>query len=170
MRKTITTKRPSPSMIVALAALFFSMTGAGVAASRYLITSTHQISPAVLKTFHGQRGKPGPQGPQGPAGTQGTPTTPRDQSPAPIPAVTRSVGGSVVSVSPGLTQTGSVACPNLTHAEGGGYDADGMTVVASMPTTNGWTVTVTNQTGGMLQLIPWVICRGNVLTLAASGT
>jgi hypothetical protein len=58
-------------MIVALVALFFSMTGAGFAASHYLITSVHQIEPSVVAKLHGTHGKPGPQGPQGIPGTQG---------------------------------------------------------------------------------------------------
>lgn len=49
-------------------ALVFAMTGGAYAAKRYLITSTKQISPKVLKQL---QGKAGPMGPQGPAGPQG---------------------------------------------------------------------------------------------------
>jgi hypothetical protein len=52
-------------------ALVFAMTGGAYAAKRYLITSTKQISPKVLKQLQGIAGPAGPQGPQGPAGANG---------------------------------------------------------------------------------------------------
>lgn len=58
---------------VAWLALFFSLAGTGLAASHYLITSTHQIKPSVLRALRGARGaegQPGPQGPQGPPGKE----------------------------------------------------------------------------------------------------
>jgi hypothetical protein len=50
------------------------MSGGALAAGHYLISSTKQISPAVLKKLHGARGAAGlsgPVGPQGPGGEQG---------------------------------------------------------------------------------------------------
>jgi hypothetical protein len=55
-------------------ALVFAMTGGAYAAKKYLITSTKQISPSVLKSLHGKAGPAGAQGPAGavgPAGPQG---------------------------------------------------------------------------------------------------
>jgi hypothetical protein len=46
------------------------MTGGALAAKHYLINSTKQINPKVLKKLHG---KPGPQGARGIQGAQGTP-------------------------------------------------------------------------------------------------
>jgi hypothetical protein len=69
--------------LVAVLALVFAMTGGAYAANRYLITSTKQISPKVLKSLKGAAGAngasgatgpagpAGPGGPQGPAGAQG---------------------------------------------------------------------------------------------------
>jgi hypothetical protein len=47
------------------------MTGGAVAAKKYLITSTKQISPAVLKKLKGKPGPAGPAGLAGPAGKAG---------------------------------------------------------------------------------------------------
>lgn len=60
-------KRPSAGLIVATLALFVSLCGTGFAASHYLITSTGQISPSVLKKLD----KAGPRGPQGNPGAPG---------------------------------------------------------------------------------------------------
>jgi hypothetical protein len=73
----------SPASAIATLALVFAMTGGAYASGRYLITSTKQISPKVLKSLKGANGKNGAngangaagangaQGPQGPAGTAG---------------------------------------------------------------------------------------------------
>jgi hypothetical protein len=69
-------RRISPAMLVALLALFFSLTGAGMAATGFRITSLSQIAPNVrheLRGARGPRGFTGAAGPQGPAGPQGAP-------------------------------------------------------------------------------------------------
>jgi len=60
--------------VAATMALVFAMGGSAVAASHYLITSTKQIKPSVLKSLKGNagpRGAAGPAGPAGPAGSAG---------------------------------------------------------------------------------------------------
>jgi Collagen triple helix repeat (20 copies) len=69
--------------VAATLALVFAMSGGALAASHYLITSTSQISPKVLKKLKGKAGKtggtgaagatgaPGAAGPQGPTGKEG---------------------------------------------------------------------------------------------------
>jgi len=69
------TRRINYANVTATLALFFAMTGGALAAKHYLINSTKQINPKVLKALHGRTGKTGPQGPagpHGPAGAQGT--------------------------------------------------------------------------------------------------
>jgi hypothetical protein len=61
--------RLSYANVAATIALVFSMTGGALAAQRYLITSTKQINPRVLRSL---KGRPGPAGNQGPAGKAGT--------------------------------------------------------------------------------------------------
>lgn len=63
--------RPTPSGVIATIALVFAMSGGAYAAKKYLITSTKQISPGVLKTLKGAAGKAGPAGTAGPAGPAG---------------------------------------------------------------------------------------------------
>jgi hypothetical protein len=58
--------------IVATLALVFAMSGGALAAGHYLLSSTKQISPQVLKALRGKSGAPGADGAQGPAGSQGT--------------------------------------------------------------------------------------------------
>ena len=85
-------KRISPSMIVALIALFFALSGGAYAANKYIITTTKQIKPSALAQIKGRNGtngvngangavgpagqtgapgQSGPAGPQGPAGAKG---------------------------------------------------------------------------------------------------
>jgi hypothetical protein len=61
----------SPATAIASLALVFAMTGGAYAASRYVITSTKQIKPSVLKSLQGKAGSPGAAGAQGPAGPAG---------------------------------------------------------------------------------------------------
>lgn len=72
-------RRPSPALILAIVALVLALTGSAIAAKRYLITSTKQISPAVLKQLASMSGTTGSTGagptgaagPKGPAGDKG---------------------------------------------------------------------------------------------------
>jgi hypothetical protein len=71
-------KHLSYANIVATMALVFAMSGGALAARSYLITSTAQISPRVLKKLDGagkarstRRGATGPRGPEGEEGEEG---------------------------------------------------------------------------------------------------
>jgi hypothetical protein len=64
-------RRPSPAMLIAVLALFMAMGGSALAAHHYLINSTRQINPRVLKALKGRRGDTGRRGPLGPVGPNG---------------------------------------------------------------------------------------------------
>src|SRR3977135_4014743 len=62
-------KHASYANIALTLALVFAMNGGAFAATKYIITSTKQIKPSVLKQLQ----KPGPAGKAGPAGPGGAP-------------------------------------------------------------------------------------------------
>jgi len=124
-------------MVVACLALFVASTGTGIAASHYLITSTKQIKPSVLKQLKGARGPTGqsvtgdigPQGPKGDTGAKGaTGATgaagPKGDTGATGPSgATQVVVYSATSTSAagaGGSSTVEVSCPSGTVATGGG--------------------------------------------------
>jgi hypothetical protein len=58
--------------IISIIALVFAMTGGAYAAKKYVITSTSQIKPNVLKSLQGKDGAPGPTGAAGLPGAAGS--------------------------------------------------------------------------------------------------
>ena len=66
-------KRITYANVAATLALVFAMSGGAFAAKHYLLSSTKQISPKVLKALKGKTGKTGATGPAGLAGKEGSP-------------------------------------------------------------------------------------------------
>ena len=65
-------RRATYANVAMTVALVFAMSGGAFAAGKYLITSTKQISPKVLKSLQGKAGVNGANGAAGPAGPAGT--------------------------------------------------------------------------------------------------
>jgi hypothetical protein len=85
----------TPSTVIASLALVFAMSGGAYAASRYVITSTKQISPKVLKSLAGKAGpagKNGANGAAGPAGAVGGTGPAGPQGPAGVAGVAGGAG------------------------------------------------------------------------------
>jgi hypothetical protein len=66
-------RHPSPALIVASIAMILAVTGSAVAAGHFIITSTSQISPKVLRSLKGERGPRGYRGASGARGITGPP-------------------------------------------------------------------------------------------------
>jgi hypothetical protein len=64
-------RRLNYANVTATLALVFAMSGGAVAAKHYLLSSTSQISPKVLKKLKGVTGRTGATGPAGPPGPAG---------------------------------------------------------------------------------------------------
>jgi hypothetical protein len=70
MLKT-TRRRLSYANVTATLALILSMSGGALAAGHYIINSSRQINPRVLRKLRGPPGREGPPGPQGPTALGG---------------------------------------------------------------------------------------------------
>jgi hypothetical protein len=78
--------------VVATLALVLAMSGGALAATHYIITSTHQISPKVLRKLKSARGRAGSKGAPGKNGTDGTDGKDGTNGQGPIYAVYHNAG------------------------------------------------------------------------------
>jgi hypothetical protein len=171
-------KRLSPASVIALVALFFALGGTAIAARHYLITSTSQIKPSVLKELRGKIGTEGSTGPQGvgssgangapgatgPTGTQG-PVGP--QGNAGLTNITYDSGAGFVGT--GQQAGGAITCPAGQVVSGGGTYANSSNplenVAASYPrkgpgssVPNQWSGYVNNNTGEGQLFTVYAVC------------
>jgi hypothetical protein len=124
-------RKPSPAGVIAVIALFFALGGTALA-SHFLVTSTSQIKPSVLKKLKGNVGPAGPTGatgPSGPAGATGPGGPQGPAGPSNLGALVRVVGPSV-EVAPETTGHSTAECPGGYHIVSGGFTDNGGEVFA----------------------------------------
>ena len=135
-------RRPSPGLAIAVVALFIALGGTAFGA-HFLITSTSQIKPSVLKKLRGKRGRAGvkgatgaagPAGPQGKEGAPGKEGTPGKEGPegkegkeGPPASLTKleEVRGEFVEVEPEESEASLALCPTGNRAVSGGFFEEG---------------------------------------------
>jgi Collagen triple helix repeat (20 copies) len=176
-------RRPSSSDLIASAALFIALSGSAAAASRYLITSTDQIKPSVLRKLddgvsknatEGPPGRPGPPGlpgPQGPPGFLGPPGPPGPQGPPGadnLSALTTIIGPTVV-VPVGSIGTAEAVCPaGFRAVSGGGYGGIAGLRDSEMEASHlSWFIIVDNETSIPVKINASVECAGAGQAIAA---
>lgn len=153
----------SPALIVALVALFVSLTGTGLAATGVIITKSSQIkngaiqiwnlSPEARAALKGQRGPVGRTGAPGAPGAAGAEGAAGPAGPAGgFDPSKLSVALSPQTYAPPYTVVTTYAnCPAGSYAISGGYGTTGFVVVngpATSPTATAWRVDVNGGTIG----------------------
>ncbi len=144
--------RVSPAGTIATLALILAMSGGAYAASKYVITSTKQIKPSVLKSLQGKTGPagaPGSAGPAGPAGVQGA------QGPAGPAGPQGTPGGKGETGSQGTKGTTGVAGATGPKGATGATGTTGYTetLPAGKTETGTWVLQATNGKKGELKLM-----------------
>lgn len=180
--------KPSPSMVVAMFAVFIALGGTGYAASQYVVDSSGDVKKNTIRSSHirdgsvgvadlsksarnlasggttGSRGEEGPKGDRGATGPAGA-TGP--QGPSGVASVA-SVAGPVALMgtsngsSDGFSApaTATAGCPGGTVLTGGGATASNPEVVLSSsgPSGNGWAVTARNGDTQVQSVQAWAVC------------
>jgi hypothetical protein len=154
--------------------------GSAVAANRWLITSTHQIKPSVLRQLHGARGSTGPVGVRGPAGLNGLPGAQGPAGGFSTANVIETTGAqaSMCASGGGPCDVGGsfAACPPGAVVLGGGWSGplSDASIGFNLPIGNGsaWDVVAINNAPIAESFTPYAVCavgsgamaraRGNV--------
>ncbi len=168
-------RKPSLGTVIAAAAIFFALGGSAMAARHYLITSTSQIKPSVLKALQGAAGSVGPTGPVGPSGSVGPqgpvgavgpqgPASPTNLSSLTI------VAGESKSVPKESVGTSVATCPAGSHVvSGGGYNGLAFLVASGMESSHqSWLVVAANETPISTHLEAVAYCAVTGQAVAAS--
>ncbi|HEX2702061.1 MAG TPA: hypothetical protein VHM72_01335 [Solirubrobacteraceae bacterium] len=171
--KNVSRRRPSPSMVPrarrralsyanvtsTLALVLVLGAGSAWAAKHYVITSTNQIKPSVIKKLHGANGKNGTNGTNGTNGATGASGV--------ISGYVVLHGSTNTSVPALQSAVGEEACPSGDVVLGGGASVVGsnatnnpLTMEESQPDTssNAWAITMVNNMSSTQQFDVWAVC------------
>jgi hypothetical protein len=120
-------RRLNYANVVATLALVFAMSGGALAAHHYLINSTKQINPKVLKKLKGNAGKTGATGPAGAPGAAGKEGSVGKEGAkgAPGSAVAYAHIESNGKIDTSLT-SGNITSANISHISNGNYEFTGL--------------------------------------------
>ena len=157
------TRKPSPATVIASVALFFALGGSALAAHHFLITSTKQIKPSVLKALRGNRGPAGAQGSPGASGPPGPAAT------SVLSALT-TVDSPEVEVPAGEVGGAEAICPAGSRAVSGGGSGSIAGIAASEIETNhqDWFIVVANQTSITIKIHAEAECAAVGQAVSAS--
>lgn len=110
---------------IAWLALFVALTGTSMAASHYVVSSTKQIKPSVIKKLRGNRGPAGARGAEGPVGAAGKEGVGTQGSRGPTGATgstgtkgTNGATGAEGPTGPGVGATGATGEPGSNGSTG----------------------------------------------------
>lgn len=149
-------KRITYANVVATLALVFSMAGGAMAAKHYLINSTKQINPKVIRALKGKAGPQGPLGKEGPAGKEGLPGKEGKEGPvgkegkegAPGSALAYAHVESNGTIDAANTSS-NITNANISHTAGGNYEFSKLPfTVHSISVTLGFGVAVNDDIYG----------------------
>jgi hypothetical protein len=163
------TRKPSPALVIASVALFAALGGTAAAAHHFLITSTRQIKPSVLRALHGAAGRAGPTGASGPSGPQGPAGTQGPAGPSNLSALSI-VRAPDLIVKPTKEATSIATCPDGSHVVAGGEYSGFATRNGSEMSADhqSWIVLVTNLSGIEVNLEAIAYCAGAGQAVAAA--
>ena len=164
--------------VVATLALVFAMSGGALAARHYLITSTKQIKPSVLKELRGRtgaRGATGATGLTGAAGPTGPPGGTGKEGPSGPTKLSdlTNVEGELVPIVKGIAVSIAL-CPKGSSVVSGGSDffgnGDGpMEELQSVALSNheGWAVVGESKYEGVVAAFAYCANEGQAVTASA---
>jgi hypothetical protein len=174
-------KRITYANVVATLALVFAMSGGALAAKHYLINSTKQINPKVLKTLKGKAGATGNTGATGKEGAPGKEGKEGKQGiPGPVNlAKLEKVEGPAekpIFVFFFDAATSHAECPAGSHVVSGGFETTENQVIASLVSEaivtegklTGWSVAgIFKELKGTLKAIAYCAKEGSAVEASA---
>jgi hypothetical protein len=157
--------------VAATLALILATSGTAIAAKHYIITSTRQIKPSVLRQLRGKAGPAGHQGPGGPAGPPGPQGPGGAAGPVNLSAIRVFKNEELASVPPKDFGSALAFCPaGMSAISGGGDSSIGGILDSETPTQErvAWLIIVHNENPVPLEIHAQVLCAGKGQAVAAS--